>query len=507
MQTKKLNTSSKKNQPIAHPKSSPKNQKTKTKQDPKQKSNPVAVNNKKTYKKPFLSIPKQIALLKSRGMVFNLRSQIKAEKDLSFIGYHRLSSYSRHFRKYKNNQITDKFQPNTDWGKIIELYNFDTSLRQVVMQATESAEIQLRAQIASHFSNIHTPYEHLKEPNPKNSNPAFNPEFNHNAWLSQGLSDFAKSNRPAAVNFKKTYDVKTPPIWLLLEAHSLGALSVFYSGLNNRTATKIAAEFAVTQEQLSDILPGIVVARNICAHHSELWSLNEPHPSNPTKPIRLHSVLLTLSKLLPPAKTSKWQNNIRKLIIAAAENYKDKKTFFKTLGTTEGFFLQTMGCEGGVEGLDCDRPMAGKNGANSQITVVVKDGVKNKNTVKNPLLVRDNVPEKGLVRIGGSRKSGHHQNDIDGNNNRNHNKSNGNVANNSQPKNKNKNKNKHPHNNCDHNYNNHSNCGYNNNNHNFQTKSKRKSKPNDRQRQKPNHHSGNVADVPWESIPEINYNR
>ena len=97
-----------------------------------------------TFNKGALTAEEQITLLiKQRGLVVNDKES--AINLISRIGYYHLSSYMRNF------QTGDKhlFLPKTEFGDIINLYNFDNELRQLVFNAIEKIEIAYKAAISN----------------------------------------------------------------------------------------------------------------------------------------------------------------------------------------------------------------------------------------------------------------------------------------------------------------------------------------------------------------------
>ncbi len=65
------------------------------------------------YIKPPLTIPEQIKLLESRGLI--IANKIKAEKYLSNISYYRLSAYLYPFKDL----ATDRFTNGTTFDKVL----------------------------------------------------------------------------------------------------------------------------------------------------------------------------------------------------------------------------------------------------------------------------------------------------------------------------------------------------------------------------------------------------
>jgi abortive infection bacteriophage resistance protein len=86
------------------------------------------------FSKPALSVAAQIGLLKKRGL--QITDENEAAHYLSFIGYYRLSGYSRPL-SITSPTGDHSFKPNTSFDDILNLYRFDRELRLLVMDAIE----------------------------------------------------------------------------------------------------------------------------------------------------------------------------------------------------------------------------------------------------------------------------------------------------------------------------------------------------------------------------------
>ena len=106
----------------------------------------------KPFSKPYLSVPAQIALLKSRGLA--ITDNARAIAALERIGYYRLSGYWYPLRTSvvtnpgSARVIQDDFRSGSELGQIIDLYVFDKKLRLLTLDAIERIEVALRTDIA-----------------------------------------------------------------------------------------------------------------------------------------------------------------------------------------------------------------------------------------------------------------------------------------------------------------------------------------------------------------------
>jgi abortive infection bacteriophage resistance protein len=240
------------------------------------------------YSKPYLSIPDQLALIESRGMIVSDRA--KATEVLHRIGYYRLSGYWYPFREPVHSPIGqiigDHFRSGTELSTVIDLYIFDKKLRLLMLDAFERIEIALRVQIPLTLGKrgplAHRDPAELHGNFARRTDPAAKKVL-HQIWLQRTDDSFNASREEFAKHFRKKYAGEHPPIWIACEAWDFGALSYLYSGLQHSDATEIAAEYGLTAEILGSWIRTINVARNVCAHHSRLW--NKPVPTQPKWPL------------------------------------------------------------------------------------------------------------------------------------------------------------------------------------------------------------------------------
>lgn len=240
------------------------------------------------YSKPYLRIPDQLVLIKSRGMVIS--DDALAQSFLNRIGYYRLSGYWYPYRELTllgtNILVADKFRAGTKFSEVVELYVFDKKLRLLMMDVIERVEIALRVQITLELGKLgahaHRDADAL-HPNFRRQSAKGSTESHHQKWLRLHDELFARSKEEFAKHFKSKYAGKYPPIWIAAELWDFGAMSVLYSGMRKDGQSAVAKFFGVPSFQIMETwLHTLNVTRNICAHHSRLW--NKPNTVQPKWP-------------------------------------------------------------------------------------------------------------------------------------------------------------------------------------------------------------------------------
>lgn len=259
-----------------------------------------------------------------------------AESQLACISYYRLSGYWFPFRvRNTEGRATNQFEPNTHFSDAVNLYEFDRSLRSLVLDAIERIEIAIRTQFTYHIGHKYGAFGHT---DPNN----FHPNFDHEKWLRKLNTETQRSSDKFINHYRTKYQgFPDVPIWMLTEVMSLGALSFGYKGLiNNRISgvedkRAIADHFNLHYRKLEAWLHSLTYIRNICAHHSRLWNRElaiRPERNNrdsnwlpPLTPRdnRIFYILLILRDLLRSTGAGEeWASQMSSLLERVTDNRK-----------------------------------------------------------------------------------------------------------------------------------------------------------------------------------------
>jgi len=246
--------------------------------------------------KTAYTISDQISLLKQRGMLF--RNETEASALLKNISYYRLKGY------WWDSQCDAKLhllQPNTYFEDIIERYNFDRQLRQILFSGIEQIEISVRTKLIYHLSLAYGGLWYL---NPALFNTKIKTTNNisktvHIWVLDELQKEFNRSQEIFIKDHQQRYPEQPADAWKILEVASMGTLSKLYKNLKVDLPEKslIANEMGINSPHtFSGWLESIAYIRNIIAHHSRLWSrtmikrpsmqLNNPTGAWFTKPLK-----------------------------------------------------------------------------------------------------------------------------------------------------------------------------------------------------------------------------
>lgn len=254
---------------------------------------------KEDYPKKVLSLDKQIAQLKGRGLVID--DDNTAKNYLKNISYFRLQGYWWEFQVDKENH---KFVEGTNFNDVINLYTFDRKLRLLLFDVLERIEIALRTKLV-YYPSIELGHWWFEDKN----------NFFVEDFFDESIKEIEKElERTKEVFIEKHYEkygeAHRPPAYKTLEIVSFGCLSKLYSNLNNNIGAKdrIATEFDLPNPNfLKSWLLSFNTIRNIIAHHSRLWNrqlhfppkvLGKPNSDFVNSPENERSMYYSISCLL-----------------------------------------------------------------------------------------------------------------------------------------------------------------------------------------------------------------
>ncbi len=216
--------------------------------------------NKKPYEKPPLSISDQIKRLEKRNVCFSDRQN--AEEYMRIHNYYSVCGYVNYFKK------------KVDFLEVIQLMEFDKALRIHCFGAILELETSLRSIIAYELSLRFGAFCLDKEED------IYQLSGNKKKIINSMDNILKRKHKDQALlYFTENYNNPYPPIWILVEAFSLGELSILFSSLKTKNKKVIAKTIGLAHWQLESWFKTITELRNVCAHHNRLWNrkfVNKP---------------------------------------------------------------------------------------------------------------------------------------------------------------------------------------------------------------------------------------
>ncbi len=286
------------------------------------------------YSKPYLSLPDQLAKLKSRGL--KVTDDDEAIQCLHRNGYYRLSAYWYLFRQINLGERSDKFLDDSYFNHARDLYVFDKRIKLLLLDAIERIEIAVRVEISLQLGKI-DPFAYT---NPRLFHTAFTTldrrtgRIKHREWLIKFDAMVARSRDEFVLHHKRKYGDTSPlPIWIAIELWDFGMLSHLFSGMKVKDRELVSSRFMVPDWQLMESwLRCLNYVRNVIAHHGRLWNLSlADNPKLPTMGLmpefdmlltipnvntRLYSIcciLSHLSRVINPSST--WTKQLVALVV------------------------------------------------------------------------------------------------------------------------------------------------------------------------------------------------
>lgn len=284
---------------------------------------------KPAFNKTWLPYADQVALLQKRGLV--VADPAAAGAFLSHVNYYRFSGYCLAFESARHT-----FIPNTTFEQVQAAYEFDRVLRDLITEALEVIELDVRTAVAYHFGQTHGAFGHTDPAN-------FYAHFNHQAWtdargrrvpgwIDKLHEEADRSSELFVTHYRATYaEFPDLPIWMATEVMSFGALSQMFKGMLRPDQKAVAARYGRQPSDLASWLHHMVYVRNLCAHHSRLWdriwSIKPDLPAGKgwSPPLlssnnRLFATLLILCSMLGKcptmsAFTASWRQRIEALLV------------------------------------------------------------------------------------------------------------------------------------------------------------------------------------------------
>lgn len=234
------------------------------------------------YTKLPISIADQIALLKSRGLIF--ADETYASQILENISYYRFAAYLRPMESDKDSHT---LRAGATFENVVSLYNFDSKLRILVFDAIQKIEISLRSKMIHQFSLEHGAFWFFDESCFTDKHRFVDSMNVLEKELCRSKDDFIKDH------ISKYGKTEYPPAWKTLELATFGTMSKLFANFSDtKLKKKIARSYGIPQHEiLESWTAAIGPLRNSCAHHGRLW--NRKFPITPLLPSRMRQPWIT----------------------------------------------------------------------------------------------------------------------------------------------------------------------------------------------------------------------
>lgn len=213
------------------------------------------------FTKPAKSSHAHLRHLRAKGLITK-GQQSQALNALQFVGYYRLLIYTRPLQDDQK-----RFYPGVRFDDILALYEFDRSLRLVLLDAIEQVEVAFRSAIVNAMANDKDcgPHFYLKTKHFKDMEA-------HRNFMKNVLG--LRLTNPIKHYYHTYHTPPYPPIWTILEELSIGQMSRLLASLDREHRRRVATQFGYDEKVIVSWLKSTTMLRNNCAHHSRVWNNN-----------------------------------------------------------------------------------------------------------------------------------------------------------------------------------------------------------------------------------------
>ena len=219
--------------------------------------------------KKAYTIDQQIARLKLNGMAFD--DEEKAKEILLDVGYYRLGFYSFPYEiKFPCLEHRDhKLKPGTTFKSVYDLYEFDTRLRRLLLNALDRIEVNIRTKIIYHIS-----LRYIDDPcwfvNRKYVAPKFVNDFEEQVYA-------AMRRNPVIQHHHANHPGIYAPAWKTIEFMTIGNIITLYDSLKEPEAKDLVANaYGCSRGVFYNYMETIRVLRNKCAHGGCIYRMDFP---------------------------------------------------------------------------------------------------------------------------------------------------------------------------------------------------------------------------------------
>lgn len=230
------------------------------------------------YKKPYTSVPEQVAILQQRGL--EVRDPAEAEALLRRYGYYRLSGYTYFYRQGSHSSA---FLKGTTLSQVEMLYHFDEKIRSMLLEGISQIEVALRFHIGHRLGRRDT-FAHRSGAQFEDAFSAWSAgkseikPSKHQLWLKEYTRQENRSQEAFVQHFRRHYGPHLP-VWVATEVMSFGTLCELFQAMPDNDRKLVSARFGVlTRDGEGDVgtvstwLNHLRHLRNLSAHCARVWN-------------------------------------------------------------------------------------------------------------------------------------------------------------------------------------------------------------------------------------------
>ena len=225
--------------------------------------------------KEFKTYDEQIDLLKTRGLKF-VDEEFALNKLEEDNYYSIINGYKDLFMDKEDG---NKFKNNVTFEEIYSLFEFDRNIKSIFLKNILVVENILRTLIAYNFSEKYGNDNYLKLDNFETLKNSGCNKKKYQERIEQIQKLICNIQQDISNNIRKKPYINHyilnygfVPLWVLVNAISLGRLSQFYSLMDQSVRVKVSKHWNVKEDELDQFIKNLSYFRNLCAHDERLYN-------------------------------------------------------------------------------------------------------------------------------------------------------------------------------------------------------------------------------------------
>lgn len=216
------------------------------------------------YSKFPATIDEQLSILAARGMIID--DLPSAKLFLSENYFHRFLSYSVPFFRSVSANLSKFYRDGVKFSDVINIYEFDSKLRLLLLDAIEKIEISIKTQFinlsakyGAHFYLSHKLFRDHKLLNDSIERLQYQMRASNDLLVNEY---FAKYDNP-----------NLPPVWVAMELLSIGQMAKWLLNLKrDEDRQTVARHYHLHYSILRAVIDNLTLIRNYSAHHARIWN-------------------------------------------------------------------------------------------------------------------------------------------------------------------------------------------------------------------------------------------
>lgn len=217
-----------------------------------------------------------IDILRGKGFAINEANEIEAIKRVlekeSY--YNVVNGYKDLFLDISKTQVQGKdvVKPDTNFFEIKALYDFDREIRILFLKYILIIENNFKSALSHEFSKLYGCDTYLKLDNFDNSTKENISDItNLFGDIQQEIARQMNKNNAMITHYMSDYGYI--PLWVLVNALTLGKTTTLYRYMKDTDKIIIAKRFKLNYRELHKYMSILGIARNKCAHDERFYNL------------------------------------------------------------------------------------------------------------------------------------------------------------------------------------------------------------------------------------------